>query len=322
MSKPVVVFSGGRGTARVVDALLRCKSQGILDVELTLLVNAYDNGQSTGLVRRLFGILGPSDVRKTMKTLLDVSGQGGQAVADFFELRFGDEDDNDKGSEWPILEAMAQDHSEFLSRFRKGQIFLGLSERHRELVRSGLSAFLKVAASHREAIDLGDLSLMNAVFSGLTGGGGDLQTAINLFSSELPLRGRVLLNSPENLYLYAVREYRPNLNVPLVLDEADVVSLRSSVRIQSIYLLREPLSEEERTELSSLPQGEAQRVLQSRSAGIEGNPLARQALRDADVILYGPGTQFSSLLPSYMTEGFGEAIAANPRARKIRFFRF
>ena len=67
MSMPVVVFWWPR-TARVVEALLGCKSRGLLEVDLTLLVNAYDNGQSTGLVRRLFNILGPSDVRKTMRT--------------------------------------------------------------------------------------------------------------------------------------------------------------------------------------------------------------------------------------------------------------
>src|SRR5262249_763947 len=47
------------------------------------------------------------------------------------------------------------------------------------------------------------------------------------------------------------------------------------------------------------------------------NPLAAKALEQADVIVYGPGTQHSSLFPSYMTDGVAEAIGANDRADKV-----
>ena len=47
------------------------------------------------------------------------------------------------------------------------------------------------------------------------------------------------------------------------------------------------------------------------------NPAAVAALAEADVIVYGPGTQHSSLFPSYMTKGVAEAIAANMRADKV-----
>ena len=46
-------------------------------------------------------------------------------------------------------------------------------------------------------------------------------------------------------------------------------------------------------------------------------PPGARALAEADVIIYGPGTQHSSLLPSYMTEGVAEVIAANRKADKI-----
>jgi hypothetical protein len=44
---------------------------------------------------------------------------------------------------------------------------------------------------------------------------------------------------------------------------------------------------------------------------------AAKAIAEADAIVYGPGTQHSSLLPSNMTEGVGEAIAANRDAEKL-----
>jgi hypothetical protein len=40
-------------------------------------------------------------------------------------------------------------------------------------------------------------------------------------------------------------------------------------------------------------------------------------ISDADLIIYGPGTQHSSLLPSYLTEGLGSQIAKNLHALKI-----
>ena len=62
----VVLFSGGSGTASISDAL-----QKYPDIELTSLVNAYDDGKSTGLLRRFIpGMLGPSDVRKVVSSLL------------------------------------------------------------------------------------------------------------------------------------------------------------------------------------------------------------------------------------------------------------
>ena len=56
----VVLFSGGRGS----DVLSR-QLIGHPDVALTIAINGYDDGASTGEVRRFLGdSLGPSDFRK------------------------------------------------------------------------------------------------------------------------------------------------------------------------------------------------------------------------------------------------------------------
>ena len=47
------------------------------------------------------------------------------------------------------------------------------------------------------------------------------------------------------------------------------------------------------------------------------NPAALDEIRSADVILYGPGTQHSSLFPTYLTQEIAEAIAQNGRAEKF-----
>ena len=53
------------------------------------------------------------------------------------------------------------------------------------------------------------------------------------------------------------------------------------------------------------------------SAKVEGNGPAIEAIRTADVILYGPGSLFSSLLPHLLVDGVVEAICANSTAMKI-----
>jgi 2-phospho-L-lactate transferase/gluconeogenesis factor (CofD/UPF0052 family) len=62
----IVLFCGGRGSATIIRALLRQT-----DIDLTLLVNAYDDGLSTGALRNFIpGMLGPSDFRKNLSYLL------------------------------------------------------------------------------------------------------------------------------------------------------------------------------------------------------------------------------------------------------------
>ena len=56
----VVLFSGGRGSGALTSALVATPG-----VNLTIAINGYDDGASTGEVRRFLGdALGPSDFRK------------------------------------------------------------------------------------------------------------------------------------------------------------------------------------------------------------------------------------------------------------------
>ena len=56
----VVLFSGGRGSGALTSALVATPG-----VKLTIAINGYDDGASTGEVRRFLGdALGPSDFRK------------------------------------------------------------------------------------------------------------------------------------------------------------------------------------------------------------------------------------------------------------------
>ena len=61
----VVLFSGGRGSAALSRQLVASPA-----VDLTIVINGYDDGASTGEVRRFLGdSLGPSDFRKNAGNL-------------------------------------------------------------------------------------------------------------------------------------------------------------------------------------------------------------------------------------------------------------
>ena len=83
MTVRIALFCGGRGSATIIRALLRRT-----DIELTLLVNGYDDGLSTGALRNFIpGMLGPSDFRKNLSYLFANYSQAQYALKSLMEYR-------------------------------------------------------------------------------------------------------------------------------------------------------------------------------------------------------------------------------------------
>src|SRR5690606_22625604 len=87
----VVILNGGRGAAAVIPAFLA--RQG---VHLTSVVNAYDDGKSTGEIRRFFGMLGPSDIRKVQELMLPPDDPDCEQNLRVFQYRFPLDADHDE----------------------------------------------------------------------------------------------------------------------------------------------------------------------------------------------------------------------------------
>ena len=79
----VVILNGGRGAAAIIPTMLA--RQGL---HVTSVVNAYDDGKSTGEIRRFFGMLGPSDIRKVQELMLPADDPDHQANLRVFQYRF------------------------------------------------------------------------------------------------------------------------------------------------------------------------------------------------------------------------------------------
>ena len=299
MSKPVriILFCGGRGSATIIRALLRQS-----DVELTLLVNAYDDGLSTGALRNFIpGMLGPSDFRKNLSYLFGNYSQAQYALKSLMEYRLQGATVSlaryaDSGDEGPLEEPL------------KGwlaQLPAPASGRIRAL----LARFF-AHASGRE-FDYRDCSLGNLVFAGAyLEKNSDFNAAAATVSELVGSRARLLnVGEQQNRVLVGVKQ-----DGSLLASEAAIVGAQSPSPIAGLYLLEQPLTEQEAQDLAAQDLAGKQAWLATRDAPPKLSQAAAQALAGAAIILYGPGTQHSSLFPSYRIAA--AALAAAPATVK------
>lgn len=306
----VVLFSGGRGTGSISEALLKYP-----DIELTMLVNAYDDGLSTGLLRRFIpGMLGPSDIRKVVSSILKSrSDEASQALRTLIEYRLPDEIQTEEA-----LALLAQLTNWHLDDQTEHDILLAKEHlplsQMRQISRY-LAAFLEYYQNtirQKPWFTFADNSLGNLLFAGCyLLADGSFNQAIEDFCQFSQVGPRVVnVTLGENLVMSAIKE-----DGLVMLDEAAIVSPQDKGRIEEIFLLEQYLSEQHLDHLKS--KAEKIEFLRQLERLPKLNPAAEQLLTRADIIIYGPGTQHSSLYPSYLTIGVAEAIQANKKAEKI-----
>lgn len=285
----VALFCGGRGSATIIRALLRHA-----EVELTLIVNAYDDGLSTGALRNFIpGMLGPSDFRKNFSYLLGNYSSAQYALKSLMEYRL------------PPHDAAAD--IERLSHFcRRGEFavlagplnswFMELPAAMLVRLRGLLGRFFDHAAGSQTALDYRDCSLGNLVFAGAyLLRDRDFNAAAAEVGDLVGSRARLLnVSDEQHRVLVGLKQ-----DGTLLTSEAEIVGPQPAVAITDLYLLEQSLAPDEMVALSAMDTEGRRAWLAARNATPDLSVFAAAALAQADVILYGPGTQHSSLLPSY-----------------------
>lgn len=297
----VVVLNGGRGAGTLIPELLKVKG-----VSLTSIVNAYDDGKSTGAIRKFFGMLGPSDIRKVQELMLPQSDTNFNDYLNLFTYRYPED---------ISYESVIDD----LTRFIHGdENVLTGSIIHDENVRTALQSFLNEFLESLKLIEklknckfnFSDCSIMNCIYAGaFLASGRNIEHAASYIGKLFNLEGSVLPTSIEDKILMALRE-----NGEMLYSEAEIVELRSNVRIDRIYLLDRSLEKEN---FDKLLFEEKTYYLNKHHSYTSVSSGVRNALEHADIILYAAGTQHSSLYPTYLLSGLAEAIADNKLASKI-----
>ena len=306
----VVLFSGGSGTSEISRTLRRHAQ-----IALTILINAYDDGHSTGRLRAFVpGMLGPSDVRKNLLRLMPLGERSQQSLKQVSEYRL--KVDIPRGDALDLIERILEGNYKSLPD-PLGGTFPRLACWQMQALHSFLRSFLQYFHEQellRKTFDFTDCALGNLFFAGCyLEQGRDFNRTIDAFSEFHEVEPGVLLNVTrgENLFLVAEKE-----NGVFLLSEADIVAAQDPARISELFLIDETIYRNS-IQGASEPGAGWRTVLSQAHRDPQLNPRAADAIRDADVIVYGPGTQHSSLFPSYMTVGLAEAIAGNAKADKV-----
>ena len=284
----VVLFSGGRGSGVLTRQLLSRR-----DVALTIAINGYDDGASTGEVRRLLvDSLGPSDFRKNASRVARELRSCADGLIELLDTRLPNPCSRDEGlaalegvatAGGPnVAERVAAVRAELLSgrAFEFSDCAIG------NLVFAG--CYLRCARRFNDAVDdyCGLLGLPPGLVDNVTDG-------TNAFLVALEVDGGVLVS------------------------EAEIVDAKRQNRIAEVFLLDRPLSGDDRARLAALSREQCVRWLEEHSKPLPLNPRLRDRLAAANLIIYAPGTQHSSLFPSYLTKDLSRAIAANLTAMKL-----
>ena len=305
MATRVALFCGGRGSATIIRELLRTP-----DVQLALLVNAYDDGLSTGALRNFIpGMLGPSDFRKNFSYLLDLYSDEQYALKNLIELRLPADC---SPAEIDKLNEFVQTGAAPTMAGPLGDLLGGLDTAASESVRTLLKVFFDYANGAVKRFDFRDCAVGNLLFAGAYLSQGGNFNAASEVMSRLVSSQAVLVNvsSGENRILVALKE-----DGELLSHEVEVVGPQSSVPIRNLFFLPEALNDRDLDELAGANVDDKESWLAAHEALPALSEEARRFLRDADLIVYGPGTQHSSLFPSYRIAG--EALCGARAAVKV-----
>ena len=292
----VVIFSGGTGSIAIQEGFSAIYGNDNYNIDV--IINAYDNGKSTGTCRRIFNdrILGPSDLRKNHMTQFKV--QKAIQLKDFssresvlyklFNLRLdakSKEDYYDQACE--LLEESRSAVGDKDTYSLKSLLdYFFFENVHNNVWRKTL-----------EGVDFKDFSIANIFYSASAAMNGySLRLAGKDMAGILGIKDNVHLISDVNLYLQARTE-----RGHVIEDEGIIVEWDNpDDKIASVMLLRDGQeyipSVDEETDLTKV-----------RSC--------KSIIEEADIIIFSSGTQWSSLIPSYMHSGLRKMLAAS-KAKK------
>ena len=271
----IVIMAGGTGSIALQTGLHKIlPSTG---VDMKVITNAYDNGLSTGAVRRVMGgkILGPSDVRKNQTTHLKLVNPSSHWNS-FLDIRFSEP--ATKAKEF-CLKKVDELHDKLMgvhsTKVYGSDIIL---------VREAIDEYFSVPAAVQ--IDYTDFSLANIVYAGFAKANGySLRKAASIMAKILKIEDNVLVNDDRSLFLGGITKSGKRIT-----DEGDIVSWGD---------LEDPFVD----------------IFFVDAEGKSAIPVlcdeADKAIKEADYIILSSGTQWSSLIPTYNSLGFRDSVKAS-----------
>ena len=236
----VALFCGGRGSASLIREFMRWNQ-----VELSLIVNGYDDGLSTGHLRDLVpSMLGPSDFRKNLSRLIDLHSAEQYALQRLLEYRFSK--DFSESDIRAFQDYVASPRSTSSLPAPLDELLGALHQDVRFLVLEDLRILFAFQREHLQVLDYGDCSFGNLVFAGAYIKS-DSNFNASVDSLALSFRTAVRLvnvTQGENRILTALKADGSFLG-----RESEIVSKQNASPILDIFLLEHGVSADTRAEL-------------------------------------------------------------------------
>jgi GT2 family glycosyltransferase/2-phospho-L-lactate transferase/gluconeogenesis factor (CofD/UPF0052 family) len=309
----IVIFCGGRGSGELANQLLDSGA------DVTCCVNAYDDGLSTGRLRQMFDVLGPSDIRKNLLSLMDLDALGYWSRFEVFSFRYAADEENAPKFRREIEvicegdpkkgAAASSEFSRILERTSPE-----FQDRITRYLRTFLSGLVDAEKNKNSLFSFSDCAIGNCVLIGaLIENGNNWIDAIEAIEKLLITRGRVELVSVESRHLFAVCK-----DGRVLASEAAVIA-ESDGDIVDIFLTEQPVDPEQ---IKAIIEKEgiekAVEIIRATIASrVTATEQARTAIAEADTVIYGSGTFYSSILPTLMIPDVRSAIKANSNPKTM-----
>ena len=235
------------------------------DYDIRIIINGYDDGLSTGELRDYLGnILGPSDFRKCISYL-------------------GKNTDTVKLCDYRLpVGSTRSDFQKFTETVSN------------ENIKNLLKYFDEFVGDSK--FNYSDCAIGNIVFSSLFIQHNDFQETVDKYA--------ILLGVPSNFRIINVDKGVSRRLVALLTDgtylqdESSIVNLDHKTKISDFFFI--PYGER-----LSLPKDYRNNLVMLTALNVvpEVSDLAKSEIRSSDIVIFGSGTQYSSLLPTYKILG-------------------
>ena len=292
----ITLFTGGSGSSELIYAIKNLS----LDIELNLIINGYDDGKSTGYLRNIVpGMLGPSDFRKNCSHLLNKSN-----LKYFLEYRIKN------------LNEFKKINKIFKNKKIKKDFF---SEKLNQLDWKSYNAFQKLFNIFEQYIknkkikNFKDISFGNILFASIfLEYKKNFNLALKKYLSLFNLKNNIHnINNGENLFLCAISE-----DGNILRDEWSIVTNKKEYKIYDFFLLKKKLNNKMLQKINNTEKF-SDKIIYLNNLNIKPriNKNLKNIIKKSNIIIFGAGTQFSSLYPTYVTPGLRNLLK-NSKAKK------
>lgn len=191
----VTIVTGGSGSEALQKGLWDLYGDNL---EISHIINFYDNGKSTGAVRKVYNgkIGGPSDIRKNQILRAKLEGKSGELVS-FLEERFTKRDAKEY-----VLEKLNR---------------LDVSKSKKSILGGAIKHYFSQPLSGQILYE--DFAIGNIVYSGLAGMNSySIQKAADIMANILEIKCNTLVSDDKSLFLGAITESGRH-----IIDEGEIV---------------------------------------------------------------------------------------------------